>query len=168
MLVNETEHGESIIVDGFAVATQFRNDHPNWFDRLCCTPVPFRLFDDNNETFATQPIIQLDTGGQITGVRYSNQTMQPMNPVRTGLNEFYRAYHEFSTRITSDKAKAIFRLEGGQILLVAGHRVLHALKRFEANAKRSLKEAYFEHDNNRNHITVIQRRLRKTGNALLQ
>jgi hypothetical protein len=35
-------------------------------------------FDDNNETFATQPIIQLDTGGQIAGVRYSNQTMQPM------------------------------------------------------------------------------------------
>ncbi len=79
MLVNETEHGESIIVDGFAVATQFRNDHPNWFDRLCCTPVPFRIFDANNETFATQPIIQLDTGGQIAGVRYSNQTMQPMN-----------------------------------------------------------------------------------------
>jgi alpha-ketoglutarate-dependent taurine dioxygenase len=110
----------------------------------------------------------LDTGGQITGVRYSNQTMQPLSPVRTGLNEFYRAYHEFSTRITSDKAKAIFRLEGGQILLVAGHRVLHARKEFVANAKRHLQDAYFEHDNIRNHLTVIQRRLRKTGNTLLQ
>ena len=168
MLVNETEHGESIIVDGFAVATQFRNAHPNWFDRLCYTPVPFRIFDDNNETFATQPIIQLDTGGQIAGVRYSNQTMQPMNPVRTGINEFYSAYHEFSSRITSDKAKAIFRLEGGQILLVAGHRVLHARKEFVANAKRHLQDAYFEHDNIRNHLTVIQRRLRKIGNTSLQ
>ena len=168
MLVNETEHGESIIVDGFAVATQFRNDHPNWFDRLCCTPVPFRIFDANNETFATQPIIQLDTGGQVTGVRYSNQTMQPMNPARTGLSEFYRAYHEFSTRITSDQAKAIFRLEGRQILLVAGHRVLHARKAFSANANRHLQDAYFEHDNIRNHLTVIQRRLRKIGNTFPQ
>jgi len=168
MLVNETEHGESIIVDGFAVATQFRNDHPNWFDRLCCTPVPFRIFDANNETFATQPIIQLDTGGQIAGVRYSNQTMQPMNLARTGLTEFYRAYHEFSTRITSDQAKAIFRLEGGQIILVAGHRVLHARKAFSANANRHLQDAYFEHDNIRNHLTGIQRRLRKIGNTSLQ
>ena len=168
ILVNETEHGESIIVDGFAIATQFRNDHPNWFDRLCCTPVPFRIFDDNNETFATQPIIQLDTGGQIAGVRYSNQTMQPMNPARTGLSEFYRAYHEFSTRITSDQAKAIFRLEGRQILLVAGHRVLHARKAFSANANRHLQDAYFEHDNIRNHLTVIQRRLRKIGNTSIQ
>ena len=168
MLVNETEHGESIIVDGFAVATQFRSDHPNWFDRLCCTPVPFRIFDDNNETFATQPIIQLDTEGQITGVRYSNQTMQPMNPAQTGLTEFYRAYHEFSTRISGDQSKAIFRLEGGQILLVAGHRVLHARKAFAANAKRHLQDAYFEHDNIRNNLTVIQRRLRKIGNTSLQ
>jgi hypothetical protein len=31
-----------------------------------------------------------------------------------------------------------------------------------------LQDAYFEHDNIRNHLTVIQRRLRKTGNTLLQ
>jgi len=59
-------------------------------------------------------------------------------------------------------------LEGGQILLVAGHRVLHARKEFVANAKRHLQDAYFEHDNIRNHLTVIHRRLRKIGNTSLQ
>ena len=53
-------------------------------------------------------------------------------------------------------------------MLVAGHRVLHARKEFVANANRHLQDAYFEHDNIRNHLNVIQRRLKKIGNTSVQ
>lgn len=158
-LSNETPGGESVIVDGWAVLNELRSDYPELFDSLCTMPVPFRQFDDDNETFATEPIVRLDADGNIVAFRYSNQLMQPMNPLRPGIVEFYRAYHELSTRLLAPETQAVFRVEGGQVLLVASHRVLHARKAFQPIGSRHLQDAYFEHDNLRNHLTVLRRRV---------
>ena len=57
-------------------------------------------------------------------------------------------------RAVKDRKQPFFMTAGG--------------KAFSANANRHLQDAYFEHDNIRNHLTVIQRRLRKIGNTSLQ
>lgn len=158
MLINECEGGESVIVDGWAVAEVLRREQPDMFKALCQTPVPFRMFSDDEETFAVNPLIKLDTEGAIRHFRYSNQLMQPMNPLSPGVAEFYQAYHELTRRLTSDASRAVFRLESGDCLLVAGHRVLHAREGFNPNGRRHLQDAYFEHDCCRNHLTVIERR----------
>lgn len=54
--------------------------------------------------------------------------------------------------------KASFRLDGGDILIVAAHRVLHGREAFEAAGSRHLQDAYFELDNVRNHLVVLQRK----------
>jgi len=158
MMVNGVDGGESIIVDGWRIASELRADRPELFRFLCDMPVPFRIFDDKEETFAVSPMITLDLAGEITIVRYSNQTMQPMDPTQPGVADFYRAYHEVSTRIMADSAKARFKLQSGDILLVAGHRVLHGREAFEPTGVRHLQDAYFEHDNIRNHLRVLMRR----------
>ena len=157
MLVNEVEGGESIIVDGWHIAAELREDHPDLLRILCQTPVPFRIFDEHEETSTAAPMISLDTAGNVTTFRYSNQTMQPMDPTQPGLADFYLAYHEVSCRVMADSARARFRLNGGEILLVAGHRVLHAREAFEPTGRRHLQDAYFEHDNIRNHLAVLAR-----------
>lgn len=159
MLANECEGGETVIVDGWAVAGQLRADKPDLFDVLCTTPVPFRMFSDEEETFAVNPLIRVDAAGHIIHVRYSNQLMQPMNPHTPELDLFYRAYREFTCRLNDVGARAVFRLDTGHCLLVAGHRVLHAREAFEATGRRHLQDAYFEHDCARNHLTLIKRRL---------
>ena len=53
-------------------------------------------------------------------------------------------------------AQASFRLEGGQILLCAGHRVLHGRTALRSNGRRHLQDAYFEHDNVRNHLRLLR------------
>lgn len=156
MLVNEAPGGASVIVDGWRVLHELRDEQPGYFDVLCRTPVPFREFDAANETFATEPIVRLDTTGEIAGLRFSNQLMQTMPP-GPELADFYRAYHELCCRITDAAGKASFRLEGGHILIVAGHRVLHAREAFLATGRRHLQDAYFEHDNLRNHLVVLKR-----------
>ena len=50
MLENECEGGESIIVDGWKVAEDLRKENPEYFDILQNFNVPFRQFDENNET----------------------------------------------------------------------------------------------------------------------
>lgn len=163
MLVNECEGGESVIVDGWAVAEALRREHAGLFDVLCEVPVPFRMFSDREETQAANPLIRLDAAGNIAQLRYSNQLMQAVSPHAEKLHTFYQAYHELSSRLNADEAKAVFRLESGECLLVAGHRVLHARQAFEPTGRRHLQDAYFEHDCCRNHLIVIERILGEPG-----
>ena len=127
------------------------------FDLLCSVPVPFRLFSDDAETSSVNPMVELDSDGNLRIIRFNNQIMQavPLSQPRVG--DFYAAYHELSTRINADRARVSFRLAAGQILLLAGHRVLHGRTALRSNGRRHLQDAYFEHDNVRNHLTLLRR-----------
>jgi gamma-butyrobetaine dioxygenase len=158
MLVNEATGGESVIVDGWQVLTYLRDEQPAYFEALSNTPVPFREFDDDNETYAVEPIIRCDCEGNFVALRFSNQLMQVLDPERSGVADFYRAYHALCILITDDAFRATFRLEGGDILVVAAHRVLHGRESFQPTGRRHLQDAYFELDNVRNHLVVLERK----------
>ena len=155
MLENECEGGESIIVDGWKVSEDLRNERPDFFKVLQEFDVPFREFDQDNETFAEAPIIKCSNDGSVDSFRYSNQLMQMINPKRKGVKEFYKAYHEISARVHDLKYRSTFRLNGGEVLIVASHRVLHAREPFTPNGKRHLQDAYFVYDNAANNIVLL-------------
>tara|TARA_B100001564_G_scaffold87287_1_gene70914 strand:- start:326 stop:1393 length:1068 start_codon:yes stop_codon:yes gene_type:complete len=155
MLENECEGGESIVVDGWKLLEDLRIDYPDFFRILQEFDVPFREFDEENETFAEAPIIQCSNDGLIESFRYSNQLMQMINPNRKGVKEFYKAYHEISSRIHDVKYRSTFRLNGGEVLIVASHRVLHAREPFIPNGKRHLQDAYFVYDNAANNFVLL-------------
>lgn len=158
MLVNEASGGESVIVDGWAVLERLRNECPDHFRALCDMPVPFREFDQDNETYAVAPLVRCDASGNIASLRFSNQLMQTLDPSIPGVGDFYRAYHLLCGLLTADDAKARFRLDSGEMLIVAAHRVLHGREAFEPAGRRHLQDAYFELDNVRNHLVVLQRK----------
>jgi gamma-butyrobetaine dioxygenase len=152
MLANEAEGGESILVDGYSVVRDLRIDFPNFFNILSTFSVPFREFDEENETYANEPIIRLDANNEIAGFRFSNQLMQMIDPQKKNIDLFYEAYHELCKRVTSQKYKSKFRLEAGHILLVSAHRILHGRNEFKLNGKRHLQDAYYEMDNIENNL----------------
>ena len=156
MLVNECEGGESVVVDGFGLLTELRNDHPDKFDALWRVPVPFRIFSAEHECYAVKPMIELDIEGEIGMVRFNTAQMQAVPLSEPRLADFYGAYHELSRRVNAPGAQVTFRLEGGQILLCAGHRVLHGRTALRSTAPRHLQDAYFEHDNVRNHLRWLR------------
>jgi len=158
MLANETPGGDSIIVDGWAVLTALRAEYPDFFDVLCRVAVPFREFDDDNETFAVEPIVRCNSDGTIAGLRFSNQLMQAIDPNDPLAGRFYEAYRELCTRITNPDMQVSFRLKGGEVLVVAAHRVLHGRQSFEPVGRRHLQDAYFELDNVKNNLVVLRRR----------
>lgn len=157
MLVNEASGGETIIVDGWGVLEALRAEYPDYFDVLCKMPVPFREFDENTETYAVAPLVRCDVDGNIEGIRFSNQLMQSVDPNAPQCGMFYRAYHELCRRITEPGIQARFRLQGGEILIVAAHRVLHGREAFEPTGRRHLQDAYFELDNIRNQLFLLRR-----------
>ncbi len=157
MLVNECDGGASSIVDAFGVVDGMRRDHPGKFDALCAVPVPFRLFSDDEESYAVNPVVDLDAGGNVRLVRFNTQQMQPIPLSEPRLGDFYAAYHELSTRMNDPGVRASCRLEAGHILLMASHRVLHGRTALRSTGMRHLQDAYFEHDNVRNQLRLLRR-----------
>ena len=157
MLVNECDGGESSVVDGFGVVEGLRRDHPGLFEVLSAVAVPFRLASATAESYAVNPMVELDSAGGVRMVRFNTQQMQPVPLTEPRLGEFYAAYHELSTRMNAAAAQASFRLHGGQMLLLAAHRVLHGRAALRSIGRRHLQDAYFEHDNVRNHLTLLRR-----------
>ena len=147
MLVNECEGGASTVVDGFGLLEALRREHPDKFDALCSVRVPFRIFSDEYECYAANPMVDLDTDGEIRMIRFNTAQMQAIPLSEPRLGEFYAAYHELSRRVNDPGAQVTFRLEGGMILLCAGHRVLHGRTEMVSSGARHLQDAYFEHDN---------------------
>ena len=156
MLVNECEGGESVVVDGFGLLSELRADHPDMFDVLCAVPVPFRIFSEEHECYAVKPMVGLDSGGEVRMVRFNTAQMQAVPLSEPRVSDFYAAYHELSSRVNSPGAQVTFRLEGGQILLCDGHRVLHGRTALCSDGRRHLQDAYFEHDNVRNHLRWLR------------
>ena len=154
MLENECEGGDSIIVDGWEVVEDLRKDIPEYFNILKEFNVPFRQFDENNETYAEAPIIKCSSDGIIENFRFSNHLMQMIDPSREGIKGFYEAYHELSTRVHDTKYNSTFRLNAGQVLIVASLRVLHARESFVPSGERYLQDAYFVYDNALNSCVI--------------
>jgi gamma-butyrobetaine dioxygenase len=71
-LVNEADGGESIFVDGFAIAEALRQEDPQAFRSLCDIPVEFRNKDRHSDYRCLAPIIALDALGQVTEIRMAN------------------------------------------------------------------------------------------------
>ncbi len=156
MLVNECEGGESVVVDGFGLLDELRSGDPGKFDLLCTVPVPFRIFSEEHECYAVKPMVGLDSEGEISMVRFNTAQMQTVPLSEPRLRDFYAAYHELSGRVNSPSSQVTFRLEGGQILLCDGHRVLHGRTALRSDGRRHLQDAYFEHDNVRNHLRWLR------------
>ena len=144
---NETEGGDSLVVDSWNVLAQLRDDHPDMFDVLAEVVVSHRLFSADRETFARAPLVRLDGVGNVNGFRFSNQTIQPLPLDEPRLDDWHMAYAELSRRLTDPASAATFKLGVGDAYVTHAHRVLHGRTAFSAGGARCIRDAYFEFDN---------------------
>ncbi|MGI9602052.1 MAG: TauD/TfdA family dioxygenase [Acidimicrobiales bacterium] len=146
MLTNEATGGDSIVVDGFHLLAELDAVDPATVDVLARVPVTFRQFAPDVETWARQPLVRRDWAGRVVGLRFSNQLMQPLHPEDPELDAFYDAYHRLARAACDPANQATFRLNDGEMVIVHGHRVLHARTAFDATGARHLQDVYFEAD----------------------
>jgi alpha-ketoglutarate-dependent taurine dioxygenase/DUF971 family protein len=146
-IVNEATGGESTVTDGWSVLADLRADDPAAFEVLCRVPVPFQVFSDEEDTFATAPIVQLDTDGRVQTFRFSNHLVQPLDTRFDDVEAFYAAYRKLGLMIASDRYKVAFKTSSGDLLTVHGHRVLHGRLSFDpTSGARHLQDVYMDYD----------------------
>nr|WP_287278587.1 MULTISPECIES: TauD/TfdA family dioxygenase [unclassified Okeania] len=149
MVENTTSGGESILVDGFRIAQDFRQQHPRYFQILTETPVNFKQFYTDFKYFYSraQTVLELDREGQIARVNFGHSHASNWNIPFEQMEKFYEAYCAFFRYLKNPAYQYQVRLQPGNLLLMYNDRILHGRKEFDSNSGiRHLEVAYIAWD----------------------
>ncbi|MEX0808578.1 MAG: TauD/TfdA family dioxygenase [Dongiaceae bacterium] len=143
----EASGGDSILVDGFRVATDFHDEDPDGFALLARVAQEYRFADREADLRARTPVIGTDPDGRIVGIHFNNRSKAPLDAPLELVEPWYRAYRHFA-RMLGDPARALtLRLEPGDLLMMANQRTLHGRTAFDPSfSRRHLQGCYVDMD----------------------
>ena len=140
---NSVDGGESLFVDGAAVAAELRRTHPEDFRLLCETTVPFYCEHDSYDMRARQRVIELDDQGDIAGVTISQHMADVFDHDQRFLDAYYPAFCRFGRLLQDPRFVMRFRLNAGECIVFDNHRIVHARSAFVAESgERFLRGTY--------------------------
>ncbi len=136
--------GESVLVDGFALAEEMRAEQPEMFQLLCEVPVPGRYIEPGVHLRTERPAVRLDGAGRLRQVSFNNYDRAPflLEPAR--MKAFYRAYKDFHSRIVARDNWLTIPLRPGMALIFDNWRLLHG--RLGYSGKRVFCGCYHNHE----------------------
>ncbi|WP_085646931.1 MULTISPECIES: gamma-butyrobetaine dioxygenase [unclassified Pseudomonas] len=157
-LVNDAEGGESIFVDGFAIAEALRQEDPASFQALCEIPVEFRNKDRHSDYRCLAPIIALDALGRVAEIRMANFLRGAFDTSVEQMPLLYRAYRRFIAMTREPRFRVVQRLNPGELWCFDNRRTLHARNAFDpATGTRHFQGCYIDRDELLSRILVLQR-----------
>jgi gamma-butyrobetaine dioxygenase len=157
-LVNDAEGGESIFVDGFAIADALRREDPAAFRALSEIPVEFRNKDRHSDYRCLAPVIALDSTGQVSEIRMANFLRGPFEASVEQMPLLYNAYRRFIAMTREARFRIVRRLNPGELWCFDNRRTLHARNAFDpATGARHFQGCYIDRDELLSRILVLQR-----------
>ena len=157
-LVNDAEGGESIFVDGFAIADALRQEAPELFQALCEIPVEFRNKDRHSDYRCLAPIIALDALGRVAEIRMANFLRGAFDTSVEQMPLLYRAYRRLIAMTREPRFRLMQRLNPGELWCFDNRRTLHARNAFyPATGARHFQGCYIDRDELLSRILVLQR-----------
>ena len=143
--------GQTILVDGFAVANELRRENPAAFEILATTPVHFAWGDADISLEAWAPVIERDLRGEVVGLRVNDRSLTGDD--RRAWRDAYRA---LTARLGDPSVQYRFTLEPGDVLLFDNRRVLHGRTAYAGGA-RWLQGCYADMDALLGRLRVLER-----------
>jgi gamma-butyrobetaine dioxygenase len=157
-LVNDAQGGDSIFVDGYAIAEKMRSDWSDDFHLLTTIPLEFRNKDTVTDYRWKAPLIQLGTTGEVIEVRVANFLRGPFDAPPDQMPALYRAYRRFLTLARDPSLRIVKRLRAGDMWVFDNRRILHARTAFDpSTGKRHLQGCYVDRDELVSRIRVLER-----------
>ena len=157
-LVNDAEGGESIFVDGFAIADALRQEEPQLFEALSEIPVEFRNKDRHSDYRCLAPIIAVDALGRVAEIRMANFLRGAFDTSVAQMPLLYRAYRRFIAMTREPRFRLMQRLKPGELWCFDNRRTLHARNAFDpATGARHFQGCYVDRDELLSRVLVLQR-----------
>jgi gamma-butyrobetaine dioxygenase len=159
-LVNTSEGGMSIYVDGFAVAQSIEADLPRTYELLTTQAVThIRRHPDEIDLRSRGPLISLDARGRLQAVRYFDRALAPIDVDFDLVDEMYNAVREFNRRLMDPAFIAPVRVQPGEGVLIDNHRVLHGRTAFDPTSGRHIRLCHVPRDEFHGRLREFSRRL---------
>ena len=164
-LVNsEGTGGESTYTDGFAIAEAIRQEVPEAFELLTTVPIGHnRRHPGEIDLRVHAPLIRLDWRGSISGVRYFDRAMAPLDLPHDQIGPMYEAIREYHKRMISPEFKAEIKLADGDAVLIDNNRCQHGRSAFVATSPRRIRTCHVDRDEFHGRMRDLGARLGKPG-----
>jgi len=142
---NSVAGGDNLILDGAAVAEDFRRDHPEDFALLAETEIPFFWEHEGFDIRARQRVIELDRFGAVTGLTISQHLLDVIDLPQALLDRYYPALRRFGRQLRDPKYLVRYRLKAGECVVFDNHRVVHGRDAYVAESgERYLRGTYVD------------------------
>jgi gamma-butyrobetaine dioxygenase len=155
--IESADGGQSVFVDGFAVAGALRQDDSGAFATLVRTPVRFEFRDAEADLSAERCLIQLDHSGEVHAIHYNNRSISTARVPLDEAEEFYRAYRKFAQMLRAPEFEYRATLKPGDLVAFDNSRVLHGRTPFFGS--RLLQGCYISRDGVASNLAVLRRRI---------
>jgi gamma-butyrobetaine dioxygenase len=117
--------GETIFVDGMAVAESLRAHDPDSFTTLSQIPVLYRFEDAAVELATERTMLDIDTRGQFRAICYDDRSIAPLSLKGPRLKKYYAAYRHLAELLYQPARAVACRLQPGDLVLFDNSRILH-------------------------------------------
>ena len=142
-LENTVEGGQSLFLDGAAVAEALRDEDPEAFRLLATYDIPFFYRHDKLDYRAHQRVIETDQQGNVTGVTISQHLQDTLDLPQDLLDAYYPAFIKFIRLMQEDRFLVRFRSQAGNCVVFDNHRIVHGREGYVADSgKRHLRGCY--------------------------
>ncbi|HLM99231.1 MAG TPA: TauD/TfdA family dioxygenase [Bryobacteraceae bacterium] len=155
----DEEGGESLFVDGFAVAVELQVQDPQAFDTLTRVRVPFAFRDDCADLRAERRLLELSSDGKIAAIHYNSRSILPVCLPSEELVAFYPAYRAFARLLRDPRFEFRVKLGSGDLVAFNNRRILHGRTAFSSAAGRWLQGCYLDWDGLMSNLAVLERKL---------
>ncbi|MEM7360060.1 MAG: trimethyllysine dioxygenase [Pseudomonadota bacterium] len=117
--------GESIQVDGFAVAERVKQEDPQAYQTLCEISVPGHYIEPGVHLRAERPCLRLDQKGDLVQVSFNNYDRAPFMLPDADAEQFYYAYSLFHKHALDQENWLKIPLRPGNTLIFDNWRNMH-------------------------------------------
>ncbi|KAF9266539.1 Trimethyllysine dioxygenase [Marasmius fiardii PR-910] len=155
--------GETLLVDGFYVASILKELHPDVYSVLSRIPVPAHAAGEEGSLYRPSPatgypVLNCDSlSGELTQVRWNNDDRSAMRHLKgSDVEDWYNAIRTWHSLLTSPDSEFWVQLTPGTAVVVNNHRVLHGRSAFDG--KRRMCGAYVGIDEFRSKLAVLSER----------
>jgi gamma-butyrobetaine dioxygenase len=150
--------GETVFVDGMAIAERLRAHDPDAFTALSQTPIRYRFEDlalTNERT-----MLDIDTQGEFRAIHYDDHLIDPLPLKGPRLKKYYAAYRELAELVREPARSVGCQLQPGDLVLLDNTRILHGHPAFSAGARR-FQGYYLDADGPYSALALLSRQERR-------
>ena len=162
-LENGATGGESLLVDGMALAESLEAEAPEEFEVLSTLVVSFRYHSNTVYDRRDAPLLDIGPDGRLRHIRLSTRLDFPPAADPETLSLFYRGRRRLMALASDPRFVVRFKMVPGDCLMMDNHRTLHGRTAFAADGGRFLQGCYIDHDGPESQYRVLGRDRRRAS-----